>query len=121
LDEGEDFADLAKEYSDDNSTANLGGDMGWFQPQAYGERVYQTLVALRPGQTSEPFQTTNGWHIIELLDTREMDRTEEAIRAEAREKIMRRKAEQEIEKVLRQFRDEAFVEIRLPGSSSGSG
>jgi peptidyl-prolyl cis-trans isomerase SurA len=58
---------------------------------------------------------------MELLDTREMDRTEEAIRAEAREKIMRRKAEQEIEKVLRQFRDEAFVEIRLPGSSSGSG
>ena len=121
LDDGEDFAALAKEYSDDTSTANIGGDMGWFQPQAYGERVYQTLIALRPGQVSEPFQTSNGWHIIELLDTREMDRTEEAIRAEAREKIMRRKAEQEIEKVLRQFRDEAFVEIRLPGSSSGSG
>ena len=121
LNDGEDFAELAKEYSDDNSTANLGGDMGWFQPQAYGERVYQTLIALRPGQISEPFQTTNGWHIIELMDKREMDRTEEAIRAEARDKIMRRKAEQEIEKVLRQFRDEAFVEIRLPGSSSGSG
>ena len=121
LDDGEDFAELAKEYSDDTSTANIGGDMGWFQPQAYGERVYQTLIALRTGQTSEPFQTTNGWHIIELMDKREMDRTEEAIRAEARDKIMRRKAEQEIEKVLRQFRDEAFVEIRLPGSSSGSG
>lgn len=121
LDDGEDFAELAKEYSDDNTTANLGGDMGWFQPQAYGERVYQTLVALRPGQTSEPFQTQNGWHIMELLDTRQMDRTEEAIRAEARDKIMRRKAEQEIEEVLRQFRDEAFVEIRLPGSASGSG
>jgi peptidyl-prolyl cis-trans isomerase SurA len=51
---------------------------------------------------------------MELLDTREMDRTEEAIRAEAREQIMRSKADQEIEKVLRQFRDEAFVEIRLP-------
>lgn len=121
LDDGGDFAELAKEYSDDNSTANLGGDMGWFQPQVYGERVYQTLIAMRPGQTSEPFQTTNGWHIMQLMDTREMDRTEEAIRAEARDKIMRRKAEQEIEKVLRQFRDEAFVEIRLPGSSSGSG
>ncbi|MFC1689994.1 peptidylprolyl isomerase [Pseudomonadota bacterium] len=121
LDDGEDFADLAKEYSDDNSSANLGGDMGWFQPEAYGDRVYQTLTALNTGQTSEPFQTMNGWHIIELLDTREMDRTEEAIRAEARDKIMRRKAEQEVEEVLRQFRDEAFVEIRLPGSASGSG
>jgi peptidyl-prolyl cis-trans isomerase SurA len=74
-----------------------------------------------PGQTSEPFQTMGGWHVIELLDTREIDRTEESIRAEARDKIMRRKAEQEIDEVLRQFRDEAFVEIRLPGSGRSSG
>jgi len=113
LNNGEDFALLAKEYSDDYASANLGGDMGWFPPEAYGERVYQTLMALKSGQTSEPFQTEGGWHIMELLATREMDRTEEAIRAEAREKIMTRKADQEVQKVLRQFRDEAFVEIRL--------
>ena len=113
LNNGEDFALLAKEFSDDSSSANLGGDMGWFPPEAYGDRVYQTLMALNSGQTSEPFQTEGGWHIMELLATREMDRTEEAIRAEAREKIMTNKAEQEVQKVLRQFRDEAFVEIRL--------
>jgi peptidyl-prolyl cis-trans isomerase SurA len=116
LADGEDFALLAKEYSDDTSSANLGGDMGWFPPEAYGDRVYQTLTALKSGQTSEPFQTQGGWHIMELLATREMDRTEEAIRAEAREKIMNRKAEQEVQKVLRQFRDEAFVETRLAGN-----
>ena len=121
LGDGEDFATLAKEYSDDPTSANLGGDMGWFPPEAYGERVYQTLVALQPGQISEPFQTTGGWHIMELIDTREIDRTEEAIRAEAREKIRMQRAEQEIEKVLRQFRDEAYVEIRLPGEQRGSG
>jgi len=115
LGEGEDFAVLAKQFSDDTSSANLGGDMGWFPPEAYGERVYQTLISMKPGQVSEPFQTQGGWHVIELLDTREIDRTEEAIRAEAREQIMRSKAEQEVEKVLRQFRDEAFVETRLPG------
>jgi len=118
IEEGGDFAELAKEFSDDTGTANLGGDMGWFAPQAYGERVYQTLMALQPGEVSEPFQTQNGWHIIELLGTRETDRTEEAIRAEAREKIVMSKAEQEIEKVLRQIRDEAYVEIRLPGHKS---
>jgi peptidyl-prolyl cis-trans isomerase SurA len=121
LKDGEDFSELAKEYSDDTTSANLGGDMGWFPPDAYGERVYQTLIAMDPGQTSEPFQTMGGWHVIELLDTREIDRTEESIRAEARDKIMRRKAEQEIDEVLRQFRDEAFVEIRLPGSGKSSG
>lgn len=121
LNNNEDFAELAKEYSDDPTSANLGGDMGWFPPQAYGERVYQTLIAMQEGETSEPFQTAGGWHIMELLGKREIDRTEEAIRAEARDKIRQRKAEQEVRKVLRQFRDEAFVEIRLPGRESTSG
>jgi peptidyl-prolyl cis-trans isomerase SurA len=116
-----DFAELAREYSDDPTSANLGGDMGWFPPEAYGDRVYQTLIAMREGETSEPFQTEGGWHVMELLGKREMDRTEDAIRAEARDKIRQRKAEQEIRKVLRQFRDEAFVEIRLPGRESTSG
>ena len=121
LNNDEDFAELARENSDDPTSANLGGDMGWFPPQAYGDRVYQTLIAMDEGETSEPFQTAGGWHIIELLGKREIDRTEDAIRAEARDKIRQRKAEQEIRKVLRQFRDEAFVEIRLPGRESTSG
>lgn len=121
LEDGDDFSELAREYSDDPTSANLGGDMGWFQPEAYGDRVYQTLTALQPGERSEPFQTTGGWHIMELVDVRETDRTEEAIRAEAREKIHRRKAEEEVDKVLRQFRDEAYVEIRLPGHENSSG
>jgi peptidyl-prolyl cis-trans isomerase SurA len=121
LNDGEDFAELAREYSDDPTSANLGGEMGWFPPEAYGERVYQTLVAMSPGEVSEPFQTQGGWHVIELKDTREIDRTEDAIRAEARDKILMQRAEQEIEKVLRQFRDEAYVEIRLPGQRRGSG
>jgi len=121
LNNNEDFAELAKENSDDPTSANLGGDMGWFPPQAYGDRVYQTLIAMQEGETSEPFQTAGGWHIMELLGKREIDRTEDVIRAEARDKIRQRKAEQEVRKVLRQFRDEAFVEIRLPGRESTSG
>jgi peptidyl-prolyl cis-trans isomerase SurA len=120
LEAGEDFAELAREFSDDVSSANIGGDMGWFPPEAYGERVYQTLIGLESGEISQPFQTAGGWHIIELLGTRETDRTEDAIRAEARDKIMRQKADQEVNKILRQFRDEAYVEIRLPGHEDGS-
>jgi len=119
LTDGEDFAELAKEFSDDSTTANIGGDMGWFPPDAYGDRVHQTLIGLSDSEVSEPFQTQGGWHIMEVLGMRETDRTEEAIRAEARDKIMMRRAEQEVDKVLRQFRDEAFVEIRLPGHKTG--
>jgi peptidyl-prolyl cis-trans isomerase SurA len=121
LNDNGDFAELAKKNSDDPTSANLGGDMGWFPPDAYGDRVYQTLIALKMDEMSEPFQTEGGWHIMQLLGKREMDRTEDAIRAEARDKIRQRKAEQEVRKVLRQFRDEAFVEIRLPGRESTSG
>lgn len=121
LNEGASFPELAKEYSDDASTANLGGDMGWFQPEAYGERVMQTLETLKDNQVSEPFQSASGWHIIELLETRETDRTEEAIREEAREKIRRQKAELEIDRMLRQFRDEAYVDILLPEAGTPAG
>lgn len=121
LKNNEDFAALAKEFSDDPTSANLGGDMGWFPPETYGDRVAQTLQGLKQDEISEPFQTEAGWHIIQLLGVRESDRTEEAIREEARAKIRQQKAEAEIDRTLRQFRDEAFVEIRLPGEDKSSG
>ena len=121
LNEGADFAELAKEYSDDTTTANLGGDMGWFPPEAFGDRVALTLSNLSVDEISEPFQTEGGWHVMELLGTRESDRTEEAIREEARAKIRQQKAELEIDRTLRMFRDEAYVEIRLPKAGNSSG
>jgi len=113
LSEGADFAALAKEYSDDPSSANLGGDMGWFMAQAYGERMEQTLDGLQDGEISEPFQTENGWHIIERLGKREKDVTVESIRQAARNNLQQQKMDLELEKFLQQMRDEAFVEIRL--------
>ena len=114
LEDGASFEELAKKYSDDVSSANLGGDMGWFPPEAYGERIQLTLEALQDGQVSEPFQTENGWHIIERLGVREKDVTEESLRASARANIRQQKSDAEIEQFLQQMRDEAFVEIRLP-------
>jgi peptidyl-prolyl cis-trans isomerase SurA len=116
LNNGEDFAELAKEHSDDPTSANLGGDMGWFPPDAYGERVAETLRNMETDQLSEPFQTQVGWHVMQMLGNRESDRTEEAIREEARSKIRQQKSELEIDRTLRQFRDEAYVELRLAGA-----
>jgi len=111
--EGADFAELAREFSDDVSSANLGGDMGWFMPQAYGERIAQTLAAMEDGEISEPFQTETGWHIIERLGMREKDVTVESIRNAARGNLQQQKMDIELEKFLQEMRDEAFVEIRL--------
>jgi peptidyl-prolyl cis-trans isomerase SurA len=111
--EGEDFELLAKEHSDDISSANIGGDMGWIMTQAYGERIGQTLEALQDGDISEPFQTESGWHIIERLGMREKDVTEVSLRNAARNNLQQQKMDIEIERFLQQTRDEAFIEIRL--------
>ena len=113
LKNGEDFAALAKEYSDDITSANLGGDMGWFIPQSYGDRIAQTLEAMQDGEISEPFQSEDGWHIMERLGTRETDVTDESIRNAARSNLEQQKMDIELEKFLQQLRDEAFVEVKL--------
>jgi peptidyl-prolyl cis-trans isomerase SurA len=113
LDEGADFEALAKSDSDDTSSANLGGDLGWFAPDKYGDRMKIMLEGLGEGGISEPFQTEAGWHIAQFLGQREIDRTEETTRNEARNLIRQRKAEQEINKFHRQIRDEAYVDLRL--------
>jgi peptidyl-prolyl cis-trans isomerase SurA len=112
---GEDFAELARERSDDPTSANLGGDMGWFPPRQFGDRFEAMLVSLEDGEVSEPFQSQAGWHIIQRVGFRETDVTEEAMANMARQTIMQRRAESEVESYIRQMREEAFVEIRLPG------
>ena len=111
--DGADFAEFAREYSDDVSSSNLGGDMGWFMPQAFGERMEQTLTAMDDGEISEPFQTEQGWHIIERLGKREKDVTVESTRNAARTNLQQQKMDIEVEQFLQQMRDEAFIEIRL--------
>ena len=113
LKDGEDFEVLARENSDDITSANLGGDMGWFVPETFGERMGQTLAAMQDGEISEPFQTEGGWHIMERLGMREKDVTEESMRNAARNNLQQQKMDIEVERFLQQMRDEAFVEIRL--------
>lgn len=114
LEAGEDFAKVAKEASDDAITRNQGGDMGWFQAAAWGSSVANVVQALQDNQISAPFESEAGWHIIQRLGTREQDVTEETQRNAARESIGRRKADEEYERFLRQLREEAYIETRLP-------
>lgn len=118
---GEDFAKLAKEFSDDTMTANLGGDMGWFVKDGYGAKVAEIFAETKVDELSKPFESSVGWHILEPLGTRIEDRTTEAEREKARQTLGARKAEEEYGSFLRQLRSEAYIEIRLPGATDATG
>ncbi|HET7844586.1 MAG TPA: peptidylprolyl isomerase, partial [Xanthomonadales bacterium] len=113
IESGEDFGELAKEFSEDNTSKQQGGDMGWFEQGAYGSRVSDVLSTLEDGELSEPFQTEIGWHIMQRLGTRDQDKTEQVAREQARTMLRNRKAEEEYDAFLRQMKSESYVENRL--------
>jgi peptidyl-prolyl cis-trans isomerase SurA len=110
---GADFAELAREHSMDETSANIGGLLNWFRAGAYGDQIQAEIDQLDPGELSDPFETQVGWHILRLEAERDADRTEETMRAQARDMLFSQKAEEEVDRFLRRLRDESFVEIRL--------
>jgi peptidyl-prolyl cis-trans isomerase SurA len=110
---GDDFANLARSHSDDKGSAIKGGDLGWVNPGDLVPRFEEQMNLLQPNEVSMPFRTRFGWHIVQVLERREHDNTEEVIRAKARNTIRDRKANEESELFVRRLRDEAYIEIRL--------
>ena len=113
-DKKEDFAKLAKDDSKDTTTANAGGDMGWFQKDAWGQAISSQLDGLKENEVSKPFQTDAGWIVMQLLGTRQSDVTDESQRNQARQAIGNRKADEAYESYLREMRSSSFVDIRVP-------
>ena len=109
-----DFAAAAKKDSADPTTANAGGDMGWFKQQDWGTEIGQQLDALKDNQISPPFQTDAGWHILQRLGTRQSDLTDQIARDDARQAIGNRKSEQVYEDYLRDARSSAYINILAP-------
>lgn len=113
IDNGEDFAELARANSEDTGSASSGGDLGWANPGMFVDPFEKAMSELKPGQMSEPFKTQFGWHIVQVLERRQRDSTDELKRARAHEAIRQRKIEEQTQDWLRRMRDEAYVEIRL--------
>lgn len=112
LDHGGDFTELARQYSEDAS-ANSGGDLGWVNPGDTVPQFEQAMNLLAPGEVSEPVRTPFGYHIIQVLERRKQDMTQEAARFKARQEIRARKAEEAYADWVRELRDRAYVELHL--------
>lgn len=111
--QGEDFSKLARAHSDDKASAIKGGDLGWVSPGQMIPRFEEVMLSLDPAEISKPFKTQFGWHVIQVLERRKQNMTEEFNRNKAQMEIRQRKIEEDLENWLRQLRDEAYVEYRL--------
>ena len=110
VENGDDFAALARAHSEDTASAASGGDLGWVNPGMMVPEFEKVMNALKPNQLSQPVRTSFGLHLIQVLGRRSHDITQERLEAAARQQIHARKADERYEQWARQLRDEAFVE-----------
>jgi peptidyl-prolyl cis-trans isomerase SurA len=112
LDNGADFAELARLHSEDGS-ASRGGELNWLSPGDTVPEFERAMNALKPGALSEPVRSPFGWHLIQVQERRDEDVSKERRRLQARQEIRTRKADESYQEWLRQLRDRAYVEYRL--------
>lgn len=113
---GDDFAMLAKGNSQDSMSAIDGGSLGWRSPGELVPEFQRVMDGLQINEISEPFQTSFGWHIVQVLDRRSYDNTESIKRNKARMAIRERKLKEAMQNWTRRLLDEAYVEYRLDDS-----
>lgn len=112
LDNNADFAELARLQSEDGS-ASRGGDLGWLSPGDTVPEFEKAMDGLKPGQISEPTRSPFGWHLIQVLERRNQDMSQQQQRLRARQALRAQKADEAYQEWVRQLRDKAFVEYRL--------
>ena len=110
---GEDFGEQAKLLSDDPGSANLGGDLGWTSPGTFVPEFDAVVDQLEIGVISEPFRSQFGWHVLEVLDRRVYDNTEDLKKRNCDLRIRNSKMEDETVLWMQRLRDEAFVDPRI--------
>ncbi|WP_455845437.1 peptidylprolyl isomerase SurA [Pantoea agglomerans] len=105
------FAAAAKQFSDDPGSANQGGDLGWASPEIYDPAFRDALLKLQKGQVSQPVHSSFGWHLIQLLDTRQVDKTDAAQKERAYRMLFNRKFAEEAQTWMQEQRASAYVKI----------
>ncbi|MEF3088377.1 peptidylprolyl isomerase SurA [Raoultella sp. WB_B2P2-3] len=105
------FAKAAKEFSEDPGSANQGGDLGWATTDIFDPAFRDALMHMSKGQTSAPVHSSFGWHLIELLDTRQVDRTDAAQKDRAYRMLMNRKFSEEAATWMQEQRASAYVKV----------
>jgi peptidyl-prolyl cis-trans isomerase SurA len=110
---GDDFTAVANAVSEDAVSGSDGGDLGWVSPDDFVPEFAEKLKELEIGELSEVFRTRFGYHIVEVLERRTHDTTDELKEQRCLTEMREAKAEEEREMWARRLRDQAYVDIRL--------
>jgi len=110
--DGSDFAELAKEHSEDVGSMLSGGDLGWSLPGKFVPEFERTIDDSAVGDISQPFRSQFGWHILQVQERRQQDMSETVRVNQANRLLRSRRFEEERLNWIREIRDEAFVEIK---------
>lgn len=113
IEKGEDFAKLAKTNSEDTGSMLSGGDLGWSSPGMFVAAFEEAMSTTPIGKISRPFKSQFGWHILEVIERRKEDMSEQMKRNQAQNMIRSRRFDEEFQLWLTQIREEAFVETKL--------
>ena len=110
---GESFSDLAIEYSDDPGTALAGGDLGWTNGQGLVPEFREVMDNTEIGELAEVFESEFGFHILEILDRREEDLTEDALNNLAYQALFNQRFDETHQAWIKEIRDRAYVKVLL--------
>lgn len=111
IEDGEEFASLARQNSDDASSVVAGGDLDWVSAGGMPAEMEAVVNTLEEGELSELFRTETGWHIAEVLGRRQEDLSSQYARRQAENALRNRKFDLELQNWLLEIREEAFVEL----------
>ncbi|CQI96884.1 peptidylprolyl isomerase SurA [Yersinia rohdei] len=111
------FATIAKEISQDPGSAMQGGDLGWASPDIYDPAFRDAVMKLQKGEISAPVHSSFGWHLIQLVDSRQVDKTDAAQKDRAYRMLFSRKFAEEAQTWMQEQRAAAYVKI-LDGSNA---
>lgn len=109
--DGEEFTELAREYSEDISNALNGGDLDWVLPGVMVAPFEQAMNAAEVGVVSEPVETRFGWHILLVEERRNVDMSNDIMRNQARNVLRSQRFEEELDLWQREIRNDAFVSV----------
>lgn len=111
IQQGDNFASLAKLYSQDTFTASKGGDLGWIGPGILPTALELAVEQLKPGEVSDPIQTEGGWQLVQLVKRRKKEDTAAFEADRIRKMIYRQQLEQSRQAWLQQVRKASHIKV----------